>query len=160
MNQACRRRANPMRGPVEILVMRNLKPLILLVSRCSDAGRLWRGRRRVVQAASGPNGIRGAAASPAGGAARLHPFPARPRARRDRPKALRSEQALEALFGGPAPAQPDRDERDRPCRQRRAEHPHTVGDTDTNTVAKGRTTRDIIAAPEGDGQSATTVIPS
>ena len=31
---------------------------------------------------------------------------------------------------------------------------------ETNTVAKGRVTRDIIAAPEGDGQAATTVIPS
>ena len=35
-----------------------------------------------------------------------------------------------------------------------------VGDNDTNTVAKGRVTRDIIAAPEGDGQAANTVIPS
>jgi hypothetical protein len=36
----------------------------------------------------------------------------------------------------------------------------SVGDPQTNTVNKGSITRDIIAAPEGDGQSATTVIPS
>jgi len=36
----------------------------------------------------------------------------------------------------------------------------TVGDPGTNTVAKGRVTRDIIAAPEGDGAAAQAVIPS
>ncbi|RYD90205.1 MAG: DUF3035 domain-containing protein, partial [Sphingomonadales bacterium] len=30
----------------------------------------------------------------------------------------------------------------------------TVGDVQTYTVAKGRVTRDILAAPEGDGQVA------
>ena len=35
----------------------------------------------------------------------------------------------------------------------------TVGDAGSNTVAKGRVTRDIIAAPEGDGQNAQTLIP-
>ena len=34
-----------------------------------------------------------------------------------------------------------------------------IGDPGTNTVAKGRVTRDIIAAPEGDGQNAQTLIP-
>ena len=34
-----------------------------------------------------------------------------------------------------------------------------VGDPQTNTVAKGRVTRDIIAAPEGDGAGASAVIP-
>jgi hypothetical protein len=34
-----------------------------------------------------------------------------------------------------------------------------VGDPDTATVAKGSVTRDIIAAPEGDGASAVAVIP-
>jgi hypothetical protein len=71
-----------------------------------------------------------------------------------------SEQALEALFGGPAPRSRveasviDRAGSAAPSIR------STVGDTQTNTVAKGRVTRDIIAAPEGDGQSATTVIPS
>jgi len=71
-----------------------------------------------------------------------------------------SEQALEALFGGPAPRSRieasviDRAGSAAPSIR------STVGDTDTNTVAKGRVTRDIIAAPEGDGASASTVIPS
>ncbi|MEO0057059.1 MAG: hypothetical protein RIT17_496 [Pseudomonadota bacterium] len=71
-----------------------------------------------------------------------------------------SEQALEAIFGGPTPRSRieasviDRAGSAAPSIR------STVGDTATNTVAKGRVTRDIIAAPEGDGQSATTVIPS
>lgn len=71
-----------------------------------------------------------------------------------------SDQALEALFGGPTSRSRieasviDRAGSAAPSIR------STVGDTGTNTVAKGRVTRDIIAAPEGDGQSATTVIPS
>ncbi|WDA42370.1 DUF3035 domain-containing protein [Erythrobacter sp. BLCC-B19] len=71
-----------------------------------------------------------------------------------------SEQALDALFGGPAPRSKvetsvlDRAGRADPSIRSQ------VGDTGTNTVAKGRVTRDIVAAPEGDGQSASTVIPS
>jgi hypothetical protein len=65
-------------------------------------------------------------------------------------------QALDALFGGPA--------------QRSAAETATVdaaggdsddpgirsdvGDPGTNVVDKGSTTRDIVAAPEGDGQNA------
>ena len=70
-----------------------------------------------------------------------------------------SEQALDALFGGPAPRSRieasvlDRAGSAAPSIRSQ------VGDTGTNTVAKGRVTRDIIAAPEGDGQSASTVIP-
>ena len=71
-----------------------------------------------------------------------------------------AEQALEALFGGPAPR--SRIEASVIDRAGSADPSirSTVGDTGTNTVAKGRVTRDIIAAPEGDGQSASTVIPS
>jgi hypothetical protein len=71
-----------------------------------------------------------------------------------------AEQALDALFGGPAPR--SRVEASVIDRAGRADPSirSQVGDTKTNTVAKGRVTRDIIAAPEGDGQSATTVIPS
>jgi hypothetical protein len=71
-----------------------------------------------------------------------------------------SEQALDALFGGPAPRSRvevsvlDRAGGAAPSIR------SVVGDTGTNTVAKGRITRDIVAAPEGDGQSASTVIPS
>ncbi|PLK25379.1 DUF3035 domain-containing protein [Porphyrobacter sp. TH134] len=71
-----------------------------------------------------------------------------------------SEQALEALFGGPAPrSRVEASVIDRAGSAAPGIRSQ-VGDTGTNTVAKGRTTRDIIAAPEGDGQSATTVIPS
>ena len=71
-----------------------------------------------------------------------------------------SEQALEALFGGPAPRSDietsalDRAGSAAPSIR------STIGDPETNTVAKGRVTRDIIAAPEGDGQNAQTLIPS
>jgi len=71
-----------------------------------------------------------------------------------------SEQALDALFGGPAPRSRieasviDRAGSAAPGIRSQ------VGDTQTNTVAKGRVTRDIIAAPQGDGASARTVIPS
>lgn len=69
------------------------------------------------------------------------------------------EQALEALFGGPAP----RSEIETSALDRAgAAAPgirSQVGDPGTNTVAKGSTTRDIIAAPEGDGQAAQAVIP-
>jgi len=64
------------------------------------------------------------------------------------------QQTLDALFGGPS--------------QRSAVESNTisragdaapgirssVGDVKTNTVAKGRLTRDILAAPEGDGREA------
>lgn len=70
------------------------------------------------------------------------------------------EQALEALFGGPAP----RSEIETSALDRAGQAAPSirseVGDTATNTVAKGRVTRDIIAAPEGDGQNASTLIPS
>ena len=70
-------------------------------------------------------------------------------------------QALDALFGGPA--------------ARSAAESATVnaaggdsaadgirsdaGDPDTNVVDKAGTTRDIVAAPEGDGQDARTTTP-
>jgi hypothetical protein len=71
-----------------------------------------------------------------------------------------ADQALDALFGGPAPRSRieasviDRAGSAAPGIR------STVGDSATNTVAKGRITRDIIAAPEGDGAAASTVIPS
>lgn len=71
-----------------------------------------------------------------------------------------AEQALDALFGGPAPrSQVETSALDRAG----AAEPgirSTVGDPGTNTVAKGSVTRDIIAAPEGDGQFAQAVIPA
>ena len=70
-----------------------------------------------------------------------------------------AEQALDALFGGPAA----RSAVETSALERAgAAEPGirtAVGDPQTNTVAKGRVTRDIIAAPEGDGQGASAVIP-
>ena len=70
-----------------------------------------------------------------------------------------AEQALEALFGGPAA----RSEVEAAAISRAGEAApgirSAVGDPQTQTVAKGRVTRDIIAAPEGDGGSAQAVIP-
>lgn len=71
-----------------------------------------------------------------------------------------SEQALEALFGGPAPrSQVETSALDRAGSAEPGIR-SSIGDPETNTVAKGRVTRDIIAAPEGDGASAQAVIPS
>ena len=70
-----------------------------------------------------------------------------------------SEQALEALFGGPA----QRSGVETSALDRAGSSVpgirSQIGDPGTNTVAKGRVTRDIIAAPEGDGQNAQTLIP-
>jgi hypothetical protein len=70
-----------------------------------------------------------------------------------------AEQALDVLFGGPAPrSQVETSALDRAG----ASDPGirtAVGDPQTNTVAKGRVTRDIIAAPEVDGAGASAVIP-
>lgn len=71
-----------------------------------------------------------------------------------------ADQALDALFGGPAPrSQIEASVIDRAGSAAPGIR-SVVGDTATNTVAKGRITRDIIAAPEGDGAAAQTVIPS
>jgi len=71
-----------------------------------------------------------------------------------------SEQALDALFGGPAPrSSVETSALDRAGSAAPGIR-STVGDPGTATVAKGGATRDIIAAPEGDGQAAQAVIPS
>jgi hypothetical protein len=68
-----------------------------------------------------------------------------------------SQQAQEALFGPPAP----RSEVERAAGNRAGTAAvsirSTVGDPKTNTVAKGDVTRDIIAAPQGDGREAQAV---
>ncbi len=70
-------------------------------------------------------------------------------------------QAIEALFGGPAPRSAsettllDRAGRDRAPVGVRS----TVGDPDTRIVDKGATTSAIIAAPEGDNQDASAQVP-
>ena len=71
-----------------------------------------------------------------------------------------AQQALEALFGGPSP----RSAVETSALQRAGNADQgirtSVGDPGTHTVDKGATTRTIIAAPEGDGQDARSVIPS
>jgi hypothetical protein len=70
------------------------------------------------------------------------------------------DQALEALFGGPqARSGVEKSALERAGLSAPGIRSQ-VGDPSTNTVAKGRVTRDIIAAPEGDGQTAQAVIPS
>lgn len=70
-----------------------------------------------------------------------------------------SEQAIDALFGGPA----QRSAIERSTLDRAGAAAPGIrsqaGDPGTNTVAKGAVVRDIIAAPEGDGATASTVIP-
>ena len=69
------------------------------------------------------------------------------------------QQTLDALFGGPSP----RSELEKTTLNRAGTAApsirSTVGDPDTNTVAKGAVTRDIMAAPQGDGREAQAVIP-
>ncbi len=64
------------------------------------------------------------------------------------------QQALDALFGGPAP----RSEVEKNAISRAGTPApgirSTVGDPSTNTVAKGELTRQILAAPQGDGREA------
>lgn len=78
------------------------------------------------------------------------------------PRAVDSEtskEALEALFGGPSPR--SKVESDTISRAGTAAPGirSSVGDPETNTVAKGDLVQSIIAAPQGDGQGAQTVIP-
>lgn len=67
------------------------------------------------------------------------------------------QQTLDALFGGPSPRS---DVEKNTIGRAGTAAPgirSTVGDTNTNTVAKGEVTRDIIAAPPGDGREAQAV---
>lgn len=76
-----------------------------------------------------------------------------------RPTEAGQEQVLEAMFGGTA--QRSAAERAISTTPGAADMGirSSVGDPNTNTVNKGSITRDIIAAPEGDGQTAQAVIP-
>lgn len=70
-----------------------------------------------------------------------------------------AQQALEALFPAATRSALETSALDRAGEAETAIR-STVGDPDTYTVDKGVTTRAIIAAPEGDGQAARSVIPS
>lgn len=69
------------------------------------------------------------------------------------------EQMLEVLFGGPATRSASERSLTTSAGTADAGIRSSVGDPQTNTVNKGSVTRDIIAAPEGDGQTAQAVIP-
>jgi hypothetical protein len=71
----------------------------------------------------------------------------------------KQEQVLDALFGGPAQRSVGETAVGTLAGTPEAGIRSTVGDPDTLTVNKGSVTRDIIAAPEGDGQTAQAAIP-
>lgn len=71
-----------------------------------------------------------------------------------------SEQALETLFGGSAARSSVETSALNNAGSADPAIRSAVGDPQTNTVDKGLVTRDIIAAPQGDGRDAQAVIPS
>lgn len=71
----------------------------------------------------------------------------------------KQEPVLDALFGGPAERSVSEKSVVALAGSGDAGIRSTVGDPDTATVNKGSVTRDIIAAPEGDGQNAQAAIP-
>ncbi len=83
------------------------------------------------------------------------PRPGAPRAQ----EVNASEQALEALFGGPQARSATESSAIREAGTADAGIRSSVGDVETETVDKGSVTRDIIAAPEGDGQNAQAATP-
>lgn len=76
-----------------------------------------------------------------------------------RPAEGGQEQVLDALFGGIAPRSAAERAISTTSGSAETGIRSSVGDPQTNTVNKGSITRDIIAAPEGDGQTAQAVIP-
>lgn len=72
-----------------------------------------------------------------------------------------STQALQAMFGGPAQRSASETGVINQAGGNRADPGirSGVGDPGTNVVDKGSVTRDIIAAPEGDGQDARAATP-
>ena len=76
-----------------------------------------------------------------------------------RPQESGQDQVLEAMFGGPAVRSATERGLTASAGSADAGIRSSVGDPLTNTVNKGSVTRDIIAAPEGDGQTAQAVIP-
>jgi hypothetical protein len=70
-------------------------------------------------------------------------------------------QALDALFGGPAPRSASENEvlSEAGVENVDPSARSVVGDPNTKTVDKGATTQTIIAAPTGDGQQASVSTP-
>ncbi len=69
------------------------------------------------------------------------------------------DQVIEALFGGAAPRSASERAVLSAAGNADLAIRSTVGDPDTLTINKGSVTRDIIAAPQGDGQAAQAAIP-
>jgi len=69
------------------------------------------------------------------------------------------QQTLEALFGGPQARSVTESAVVAQAGDANGGIRSSVGDPDTYTVDKGSVTRDIIAAPEGDGQNAQAAVP-
>ena len=67
-------------------------------------------------------------------------------------------ETLDALFGGPAQRSSIESNTISRAGVAAPGIRSTVGDSRTNTVAKGATTREILAAPQGDGREAQAVI--
>lgn len=65
-----------------------------------------------------------------------------------------SKQALDALFGGPAPRSTVETDTLGKAGASAVGIRSVVGDPRTKTVAKGAAVRDVLAAPEGDGREA------
>lgn len=72
-----------------------------------------------------------------------------------------SRAAMEAMFGGPAPRSATEAAAINSAGRANAAAGirSSVGDPGTEVVDKGATTREIIAAPEGDGQDARAAVP-
>jgi len=70
------------------------------------------------------------------------------------------QQTLDALFGGPAARSGVESNTISRAGSATPGIRSTVGDEQTHSVAKGSVTRDILAAPEGDGRAARAVIGS
>ena len=70
------------------------------------------------------------------------------------------EQVLDALFGGTAPRSPVETAITNQAGDSDLGIRSEVGDPATNVVNKGSVTRDIIAAPQGDGQEAQAGVPA
>lgn len=69
------------------------------------------------------------------------------------------DDVLEALFGGPAPRSEAEAAIVGSAGRSDVGIRSTVGDPETQLISKGAVTRDIIASPEGAGQSGQAVIP-
>lgn len=72
-----------------------------------------------------------------------------------------AEQTLQALFGGPAPRSATETQVLDEAKGATADAGirSEVGSPDTHVVDKGTATRDILAAPEGDGRDASASVP-